>query len=36
MVGSEVYPVVFVFSLMNVLLFVYLIKTSHDLLLLEG
>ena len=36
MVGSEVYPVVFVFSLMNVLLFVYLIKTSRDLLIDDG
>jgi len=36
MVGPEIYPVVFVFSLMNVLLFVYLVKSSHELILLEG
>lgn len=33
MVGPEIYPIVLIFSLMNVLLFGYLIHTSHKLLI---
>ncbi len=36
MVGPEIYPVVFFFSLLNVLLFGYLIKAAHTLLLDGG
>ncbi|NJD04770.1 MAG: DUF2029 domain-containing protein [Ruminiclostridium sp.] len=36
MVGAEIYPVVFAFSLLNVLLFAYLVKTGRELILLEG
>ncbi len=31
-IGPEIYPVVFIFSLLNVLLFIYLIKTCYNLL----